>query len=195
MQRLGELGWVEGRSIVIDYRPTEGLVERAGEIAAEFVRLKVDVIVTGGDAQALAAKRATTVIPIVFGAAGDPVGNGLVQALARPGGNVTGSSVQLTDTAGKRLEILREIVPDLRRLAISGNFPNSPQSLRRCRQQLARWVSTSSARNSDVRGYSAGDRKGHRPRASALHLCRPARAYQRGSHQCAGFGGATAGHS
>ena len=69
VQRLGELGWVEGRSIVIDYRPTEGLVERAGEIAAEFVRLKVDVIVTGGDAQALAAKRATTVIPIVFGAA------------------------------------------------------------------------------------------------------------------------------
>jgi putative ABC transport system substrate-binding protein len=124
VQRLGELGWVEGRSIVIDYRPTEGLVERAGEIAAEFVRLKVDVIVTGGDAQALAAKRATTVIPIVLGAAGDPVGNGLVQALARPGGNVTGSSVQLTDTAGKRLEILREIVPDLRRLAISGNFPN-----------------------------------------------------------------------
>jgi putative ABC transport system substrate-binding protein len=124
VQRLGELGWVEGRSIVIDYRPTEGLVERAGEIAAEFVRLKVDVIVTGGDAQALAAKRATTVIPIVFGAAGDPVGNGLVQALARPGGNVTGSSVQLTDTAGKRLEILREIVPDLRRLAISGNFTN-----------------------------------------------------------------------
>ena len=124
VQRLGELGWVEGRSIVIDYRPTEGLVERAGEIAAEFVRLNVDVIVTGGDAQALAAKRATTVIPIVLGAAGDPVGNGLVQALARPGGNVTGSSVQLTDTAGKRLEILREIVPDLRRLAISGNFPN-----------------------------------------------------------------------
>jgi putative ABC transport system substrate-binding protein len=123
-QRLAELGWVDGRSIVIDYRPSEGLVERAGEIAAEFVRLKVDVIITGGDAQALAAKRATAVIPIVFGGAGDPVGNGLVTSLARPGGNATGSSVQLTDTAGKRLEILREVVPGLRRLAISGNFPN-----------------------------------------------------------------------
>jgi putative ABC transport system substrate-binding protein len=124
VQRLGELGWVEGRNIVIDYRPSEGLVERAGEIAAEFVRLKVDVIVTGGDAQALAAKRATAVIPIVFGGAGDPVGNGLVASLARPGGNVTGSSVQLTDTAGKRLDIFRELIPGLRRLAISGNFPN-----------------------------------------------------------------------
>jgi putative tryptophan/tyrosine transport system substrate-binding protein len=124
VQRLGELGWVEGRNIVIDYRASEGLVERAGEIAAEFVRLKVDVIVTGGDAQALAAKRATAVIPIVFGGAGDPVGNGLVASLARPGGNVTGSSVQLTDTAGKRLDIFRELIPGLRRLAISGNFPN-----------------------------------------------------------------------
>ena len=124
MQRLGELGWVEGRSIIVDYRPSEGVVERAGEIAAEFVRLKVDVILTGGDAQALAAKRATAAIPIVFGGAGDPVGNGLVASLARPGGNVTGSSVQLTDTAGKRLEIFREVVPGLRRLAISGNFPN-----------------------------------------------------------------------
>jgi putative ABC transport system substrate-binding protein len=123
-QRLAELGWVDGRSIVIDYRPSEGLVERAGEIAAEFVRLKVDVIVTGGDAQALAAKRATALIPIVFGGAGDPVGNGLAESLARPGGNATGSSVQLTDTAGKRLEILREVLPGLRRLAISGNFPN-----------------------------------------------------------------------
>jgi putative ABC transport system substrate-binding protein len=124
VQRLGELGWIEGSSIVVDYRPSEGVVERAGEIAAEFVRLKVNVIVTGGDAQALAAKRATAVIPIVFGGAGDPVGNGLVASLARPGGNVTGSSVQLTDTAGKRLEIFRELVPGLHRLAISGNFPN-----------------------------------------------------------------------
>jgi putative tryptophan/tyrosine transport system substrate-binding protein len=124
VQRLAELGWANGRSIVVDYRPSEGILERASEIAAEFVRLKVDVIVTGGDAQALAAKRATTVVPIVFGGAGDPVGNDLVASLARPGGNITGSSVQLTDTAGKRLEILREIVPSMRRLAISGNFSN-----------------------------------------------------------------------
>jgi putative ABC transport system substrate-binding protein len=124
VQRLAELGWANGRSIVVDYRPSEGVLERASEIAAEFVRLKVDVIVTGGDAQALAAKRATAVVPIVFGGAGDPVGNGLVASLARPGGNITGSSVQLTDTAGKRLEIFREVVPSMRRLAISGNFPN-----------------------------------------------------------------------
>jgi putative tryptophan/tyrosine transport system substrate-binding protein len=124
MQRLAELGWAEGRSIVVDYRAAEGSVERAGEIATEFVRLNVDVIVTGGDAQALAAKRATATIPIVFGGAGDPVGNGLAQTLARPGGNATGSSVLLTDTVGKRLEILGELVPRLRRLAISGNFPN-----------------------------------------------------------------------
>jgi putative ABC transport system substrate-binding protein len=121
---VGELGWIEGSSIVVDYRPSEGVVERAGEIAAEFVRLKVNVIVTGGDAQALAAKRATAVIPIVFGGAGDPVGNDLVASLARPRGNVTGSSVQLTDTAGKRLEIFRELIPGLHRLAISGNFSN-----------------------------------------------------------------------
>jgi putative ABC transport system substrate-binding protein len=80
--------------------------------------------VTGGDAQVLAAKRATATIPIVFGGAGDAVGNGLVASLARPGGNVTGLSIQLTDTAGKRLDLLRELVPHLRRLAISGNFPN-----------------------------------------------------------------------
>jgi putative ABC transport system substrate-binding protein len=124
VHRLGELGWVEGRNIVIDYHPAEGIFERAGEIAAEFVRLKVDIIVTGGDAQVLATKRATAVIPIVFAAAGDPVGNGLVASLARPGGNVTGRSLQLTDTAGKRLELLREIVPGLRRVAIFGNFAN-----------------------------------------------------------------------
>jgi putative ABC transport system substrate-binding protein len=124
VQRLAELGWTNGRTIVVDYRPSEGIVERASEIAADFVRLKVDVIVTGGDAQALAAKHATTVVPIVFGGAGDPVGNGLVASLAHPGGNITGSSVQLTDTAGKRLEIFREIVPGIHRLAISGNFPN-----------------------------------------------------------------------
>jgi len=122
VQRLGELGWTDGRTVVVDYRPAQGNIQRAGEIAAEFVRLKVDVIVTGGDAQVLAAKRATSVIPIVFGGAGDAVGNGLVASLARPGGNVTGISLLLTETAGKRLELLREVVPDLRRLAISG-FP------------------------------------------------------------------------
>jgi putative ABC transport system substrate-binding protein len=122
--RLAELGWVEGRNLTIDYRAAEGIVERAGDIAAEFARLKVDAIVLSGDAQVLAVKRAAADIPIVFASAGDPVGNGLVASLARPGGNVTGFSVQLTDTAGKRIEFLREIVPSLRRLAILGNSSN-----------------------------------------------------------------------
>jgi putative ABC transport system substrate-binding protein len=123
-KRLGELGWVEGRSIFIEHRWAEGVDERAREIAGEFVRLKVVVIVTAGDGQILAAKRATAVIPIVFASAADPVGNGLVASLAEPGGNVTGLSLELPDTAGKRLELLRELVPNLRRLAILGKFEN-----------------------------------------------------------------------
>jgi ABC-type uncharacterized transport system substrate-binding protein len=120
-QRLRELGWIEGRTIAIEYRWAEGRNERFAEIAAEFVRLKVDVIVTAGTALVVAAKQATSVIPIVFAAAGDPVGTGLVASLARPGGNVTGLSVQQTDAAAKRLELLREVVPGLRRLAILAN--------------------------------------------------------------------------
>ena len=124
MHRLTELGWVEGRSVAIEYRAVEGLVERAGEIAAEFAQLKVDIIVTTRGAQVLAAKRAAPAIPVVFVAAGDPVSNGLAASLARPGGIITGLSTANTDTAGKRLEFLREIVPGLRRLAILGNFSN-----------------------------------------------------------------------
>src|SRR5262245_22708322 len=97
VQRLRELGWIEGRTITIDYRWAEGRSESMAEIAAEFVRRKVDVIVTYGTPSALAAKRSTAVIPIVFAAAGDPVGTGLVASLARPGGNVPGQSVQQTD--------------------------------------------------------------------------------------------------
>jgi putative ABC transport system substrate-binding protein len=137
VQRLGELGWVEDRTIVIDYRSAEGAFERAGEIAAEFVSGKVDVIVTGGDAQVREAKRATGTIRIVFAAAGDPVGNGLVASLARPGGNVTGRSLQLTDTAGKRLELLREIAPGLRRVTLFGNFSNPTVALERDAAQAA----------------------------------------------------------
>ena len=123
-RRLSELGWVDGRNVKVEYRTADGIFERAGEFAAEFVRMKVDVIVTGGDAQVLAVKRAAPGTPIVFAAAGDPVGNGLVASLARPGGNITGRSLLLTETAGKRVELLREIVPGLRRLAILGNFAN-----------------------------------------------------------------------
>jgi ABC-type uncharacterized transport system substrate-binding protein len=102
VQRLRELGWIEGRTVVIDYRWAEGRTERYAEIAGEFVRLKIDVIVTVGGAVG-AAKQATATIPIVFAGAGDPVGSGIVASLAKPGGNVTGLSVQSTDLAGKRL--------------------------------------------------------------------------------------------
>ena len=122
VQRLRELGWIEGRTVAIEYRWAEGHNERLAEIAAEFVRLNVDVIVTWGTASVLAAKQATSVIPIVFASVGDPVGTGLVASLARPGGNVTGSSNQAADAAGKRLELLREFIPGLRHLAILANI-------------------------------------------------------------------------
>ena len=124
VQRLRELGWIEGRTIAIEYRWAEGRTERFTEIAAEFVRLKVDIIVTHSTPPVVAAKQATSLIPIVFANAGDPVGNGLVASLARPGGNITGLSIQGTDTAGKRLDLLREVVPGLRRLAIMANVGN-----------------------------------------------------------------------
>src|SRR5262245_25417855 len=120
VQRLRELGWIDARTVAIEYRWAQGRDERAAEIAAEFVRRKVDVIVTSGTAVIVATKQATSVIPIVFAAAGDPVGTGLVASLARPGGNATGLSVQQTETSGKRLELLREVVPGLGRLARRG---------------------------------------------------------------------------
>jgi putative tryptophan/tyrosine transport system substrate-binding protein len=121
VQRLRELGWIEGRNVAIEYRWGKGRVERLAELAAELVRLKVDVIVTGGTRQVVAAKQATSAIPIVFAAVGDPVGTGLVASLARPGGNVTGLSLQATDLAAKRTGLLREVVPGLRRLAVMAN--------------------------------------------------------------------------
>jgi putative ABC transport system substrate-binding protein len=129
VQRLRELGWIDGRNIAIEYRWAEGRSERFGEIAAEFVRLKVDVIVTAGTAPALATKRATSTTPIVFPLAGDPVGNGLVSSLARPGGNITGLSLQTTDIGAKRLELLREVVVPLSRLAIMANIGNAAAAL------------------------------------------------------------------
>jgi len=116
-QRLHELGWIEGRTIAIEYRWAEARTERYAEIAAEFVRLKVDVIVTGG-AAVPAVKQATSVIPTVFAVADDPIGSGLVASLARPSGNVTGLSNQQIELVGKRIELLRELIPGLRRLAI-----------------------------------------------------------------------------
>jgi putative ABC transport system substrate-binding protein len=121
MVRLRELGWIEGQNVTVEYRWTEGRVERSAELANELVRLKVDIIVASGTAVAVAAKKATSVIPIVFPIAGDPVENGLVASLSRPGGNVTGLSLLKTDLAAKRLELLRESVPGVRRLAILAN--------------------------------------------------------------------------
>jgi len=121
VQRLREVGWIDGRNVAIEYRWGEGRNERFAEIAAEFVRLKVDLIVASTTPAAIAAKQATSVIPIVFASVGDPVGTGLVASLARPAGNLTGLSNMLPDTATKRLELLREVVPNLRRLAIIAN--------------------------------------------------------------------------
>jgi putative ABC transport system substrate-binding protein len=118
LQRLRELGWIEGRTITMEVRWAEGRNERFAEIAAEFVRLKVDVIVVAGIAAVVAAKQAASMIPIVFAVAGDPVGSGVVASLARPGGNVTGLSLQTTDLVGKRLELLREVLPGLRRIVV-----------------------------------------------------------------------------
>src|SRR6516164_6100121 len=120
VQRLRELGWIDGRTIAIEYRWAEGRSERYTEIGAEFVRLKVDVIVTTGTAVP-ALTQLTSAIPIVFAAAVDPVGSGLVASLARPGGNVTGLSTQTTELVTKRIEFLRELLRDLRRIAVMGN--------------------------------------------------------------------------
>jgi putative ABC transport system substrate-binding protein len=120
VQRLRELGWTEGQTVAIEYRWAEGRSERYTDIAAEFARLKVDVIVTVGSAVA-ATKQVTSTIPIVFAIAVDPLGSGMVASLGRPGGNATGISVQSAELAGKRLELLREALPNLRRLAIIGD--------------------------------------------------------------------------
>jgi putative tryptophan/tyrosine transport system substrate-binding protein len=124
VQRLRELGWIEGRTVAIEIRYADGRTERLVEIAAEFVRLKVDVIFTQGTASVIAAKQTAAVIPIVFAAVADPVSTGLVASLARPGGNVTGLSNQLVDLVGKCIEILREFLPGLRTLAIMANVRN-----------------------------------------------------------------------
>jgi putative tryptophan/tyrosine transport system substrate-binding protein len=123
-QRLRELGWTEGTTVTIERRWTEGRSERVAALAAGFVRIKADVIVTGGTANVAAVKQATSTIPVVFAAAGDPVANGFVASLARPGGNLTGLSLQQTDLGAKRLELFREMVPGLGRLTILANVAN-----------------------------------------------------------------------
>jgi len=136
LNRLRELGWIEGRTVAIQYGWGEGSSEQFAKIAAEFVRHKVDVIITSGTANVVAAKQATSVIPIVFAVAGDPIANNLVASLAH-GGNITGLSTVATDLAGKRVELLREAVPGLRRLATIGNVSNPLSTLEMNQVQAA----------------------------------------------------------
>jgi hypothetical protein len=150
VQRLRELGWIEGLTLAIEYRWAEGRSERYTEIAAEFVRLKVDVIVTVASA-VVAAKQVTSVIPIVFAVAVDPLATDLVASLARPGGNVTGLSIQSTELVGKRFELLPEVLPGLRRLAIMANvgYPAAVLEMGEA-QRPASLVSTSTCSKSGV---------------------------------------------
>jgi putative tryptophan/tyrosine transport system substrate-binding protein len=129
VQRLRQLGWLDGNNATVVYRWTENRNERAAEIAAEYAKLPVDLIFTSSPANVLAAKQATSTIPIVFAAASDPVAVGLVASLAHPGGNVTGFSIQQIDTVGKRVEILHEVVPALRRLAVFSDFTHTSINL------------------------------------------------------------------
>jgi putative ABC transport system substrate-binding protein len=172
VQRLRELGWIEGHTVAIEYRWAEGRSERFAEIAAEFVHLKVDVIFTTGSA-VLAVKQATSAIPVVFTLAQDPLGTGLVASLARPGGNVTGISNQQTDLATKRLELLREVVPTLRRLAILANIGNPAAVLEMGEVQatgrtLGLEVATSEFRRAEELASAFEVLKG---RTDALYVC------------------------
>jgi putative tryptophan/tyrosine transport system substrate-binding protein len=172
VRRLGELGWAEGRTIAIEYRWAEGRSERFAEIAAEFARLKVDVILTHNTPPVLAAKQATSTIPIVFATAGDPIGTGVITSLAQPGGNVTGLSSQQPDTASKRLELLREIIPSLHQLAILADAGNPYTALdvgeiKRAASTLGLEVSTFDVRLAKDIGPAFGALKIH---AQALYV-------------------------
>jgi ABC-type uncharacterized transport system substrate-binding protein len=170
-QRLHDLGWIEGRNVAIELRWAEGRSERYAEIATEFVRLKVDVIVTTGGAVPAIMQR-TSVIPIVFAAALDPVGSGMVASLARPGGNVTGLSLQSIDLSSKRLELLREIIPGLRKLGILANvaYPAAAEEMGQV-QSMARSlgleVATTEIRRAEDIAPAFEALKGH---AQALYV-------------------------
>ncbi|HEY6983855.1 ABC transporter substrate-binding protein [Reyranella sp.] len=172
VERLRELGWVEGRNIAIEYRWSDGRRERYSEIASEFVALKVSVIVAAGNEASSVAKRATSTIPVVFPVAGDPVGTGLVASLARPGGNLTGLSIQQTDLASKRVELIREVIPGCRRIAIMGNVgsPNSVKDMAAVEstiRALGLEVSIFGIRGADDIAPAFGSLKG---RADALYV-------------------------
>ena len=129
-QGLRDLGYVEGKNLVIEWRANEGKLDRNPALAAELVRLKVDVIVAIGSGEIRAAKEATAAIPIVMVRGGDPVGSGLVASLARPGGNITGLAILRPELSGKRLELLKEIVPKLSRVALFAS--STSRTMRKC---------------------------------------------------------------
>jgi putative ABC transport system substrate-binding protein len=173
LQRLRELGWIEGRNLTIEYRCAEGSSDRAAKLAADLVRLKVDVIVTYAHPRVVATKQSTSVIPIVFAAVADPLSTGLVASLARPGGNVTGLSAQATEIGGKQLQLLRDLVPGLRRLAIMTNVGNSASVLdMRGVQAAARTIGLEvvmlEIRQAEDIAPALGELKG---RADALYVC------------------------
>jgi putative ABC transport system substrate-binding protein len=173
LERLRDLGWIEGRTIDIEYRWAEGRNDRLAEFAAEFVRRKVNVIVTSATPPTVAAKQATSVIPIVFASVGDPVGAGVVESLARPGGNATGLSLQATDAAGKRLELLRDVVPGLRRLAIMANSGNPSAALEmREAEAMARALGLETIRSEILRGEDIAPAfDALKGRVEALYVC------------------------
>ena len=171
-KRLNELGWIEGRTVAVEIRWAEGRTERFVEIAAEFIGLKVDIIVTTGGAVP-ALMRVTSVIPIVFAMDGDPIGRGLVASLARPGGNVTGLSQLQADLAGKRLELLREIVPNIRQLAVLANvgFAGAVQETAEVRQAAGKFgleVVPAEIRRAEDLAPAFDGLKG---RAEAVYVC------------------------
>jgi putative ABC transport system substrate-binding protein len=169
VRRLRELGWVEGRNVAIEYRWAEGRDDRAPALIAELVRLKVGVIVTHGSANVAAARQATSDIPIVFAATGDPVGLGQVASLARPGGNVTGLSLQSTDLAGKRLELLRDAIPDFRRVALLARAanPNEQRDVETASRALGLELVTPDIRRAEDIAPAIDSIKG---RAQALYI-------------------------
>jgi putative ABC transport system substrate-binding protein len=173
LERLRQLGWVEASNVTVEYRWADGRQERFGQLAAELVRQKVDVICTWGTATALAAKHATSIIPIVFTIVSDPVGSGLVASLARPGGNLTGLSTQHIEAAGKRLELLRDAVPQLSRLAIMANAGNPASvvemhDLQDTADKLGLAVITAEFRRAEDIAPAFAQIKG---RAEALFIC------------------------
>jgi len=172
LRRLADLGWSEGRTVTIEYRWAEGRDDRVAEFAAEFVRLKVDVIVTSGDAVP-AIKQVTTAIPIVFAIASYPVATGLVASLARPGGNVTGLTMQVADLAGKRIELLRQVLPDLRRLAIMGNTGYSASVMEMGEAQSAGRMLGLEVATSEIRCAENIERafEVFKARANAVYVC------------------------